>query len=286
MVLRVTTESSACRYGNHPERGDSGPWSLVGIAESETHSTGRRLHLGAGISLMESTDITSPVSPMTSSTTTTLDVFCADPLLRAPLAARLTGDGHLVRVHEAPQFDPEALAPGSAAVVIHPSATLDVLQGGWLPFTRQVIDRAPAVLVARAATIPRSLLAEVDPSRALVALDRDQLGSDWLQEVSVGVGRLVTGARDIAVTFRVSTDATSGLDTLTPNERAVLRLIAEGLSNSAIAEHQFVGERTVESHIRRIFAKLELPSSPAVNRRVLAARLGLGHGPGTLPIAD
>ena len=50
----------------------------------------------------------------------------------------------------------------------------------------------------------------------------------------------------------------------------MLDLLAEGLSNRAIAERLFVTERTVEAHVKQIFRKLELPASPDSHRRVLA----------------
>ena len=60
------------------------------------------------------------------------------------------------------------------------------------------------------------------------------------------------------------------LDTLTAREREVLALVAEGRSNRAIATQLFVTERTVEAHIKQIFAKLHLYEGPDSHRRVLA----------------
>ena len=57
---------------------------------------------------------------------------------------------------------------------------------------------------------------------------------------------------------------------LTDREREVLVLVAEGLSNTAIATRLFVTERTVESHTAQIFQKLGLQAEPGSNRRVLA----------------
>jgi DNA-binding NarL/FixJ family response regulator len=62
----------------------------------------------------------------------------------------------------------------------------------------------------------------------------------------------------------------SALAGLTPREREVLALVAEGRSNAAIARHFVVSERAVEKHISSIFLKLELPPSDADHRRVLA----------------
>jgi DNA-binding NarL/FixJ family response regulator len=57
---------------------------------------------------------------------------------------------------------------------------------------------------------------------------------------------------------------------LTPREREVLALLAEGRSNRAIAAALYVTERTVEAHIKQIFGKLGLREEPASHRRVLA----------------
>jgi DNA-binding NarL/FixJ family response regulator len=63
---------------------------------------------------------------------------------------------------------------------------------------------------------------------------------------------------------------TSALDTLTPREREVLALMAEGKANQTIAKMFVVSERAVEKHIANIFTKLDLPPSEQGHRRVLA----------------
>jgi DNA-binding NarL/FixJ family response regulator len=60
------------------------------------------------------------------------------------------------------------------------------------------------------------------------------------------------------------------LELLTPREREVLSLMAEGRSNSAIAEEIVVSERAVEKHVSNIFWKLDLPATGKDHRRVLA----------------
>ncbi|HYK68317.1 MAG TPA: response regulator transcription factor [Streptosporangiaceae bacterium] len=60
------------------------------------------------------------------------------------------------------------------------------------------------------------------------------------------------------------------LGRLSGRERDVLELMAEGRSNSAIAQRLFVSEKAVSKHSTSIFAKLDLPPSDDDNRRVLA----------------
>jgi DNA-binding NarL/FixJ family response regulator len=60
------------------------------------------------------------------------------------------------------------------------------------------------------------------------------------------------------------------LDVLSPREREVLSLMAEGRSNSGISRELWVTEATVEKHVRNILMKLRLPETDDVHRRVLA----------------
>src|SRR3712207_1391773 len=60
------------------------------------------------------------------------------------------------------------------------------------------------------------------------------------------------------------------LEALSPREREVLGLMAEGKSNHAIAEELIVSERAVEKHVTSIFSKLRLAPEPTTRRRVLA----------------
>jgi len=66
------------------------------------------------------------------------------------------------------------------------------------------------------------------------------------------------------------------LTQLTPREREVLELIAQGRSNQAIAERLVVTPRAVEKHVTSIFGKLRLPATSEDHRRVLATLTFLG----------
>ena len=68
------------------------------------------------------------------------------------------------------------------------------------------------------------------------------------------------------------------LGELTEREREVLTLLAEGLTNKAIATRLFVTERTVEAHVKQIFRKLHLGANPDSHRRVLAVLAYLRSG--------
>jgi DNA-binding NarL/FixJ family response regulator len=63
---------------------------------------------------------------------------------------------------------------------------------------------------------------------------------------------------------------TDPLEALTPREREVLALMAEGLSNNGIAERLTVGPPAVEKHVTQIFSKLDIGRDRAENQRVLA----------------
>ncbi len=73
------------------------------------------------------------------------------------------------------------------------------------------------------------------------------------------VARLLAGTRD-----------DGPLATLSPREREVLGLLAEGRSNRAIGEHLQLGPRAVQKHVTAVFAKLGLAADEDDNRRVLA----------------
>ena len=60
------------------------------------------------------------------------------------------------------------------------------------------------------------------------------------------------------------------LGELTPREREVLGLVAEGRTNAGIAKELWLTEKTVETHVRSILGKLELPQDGDTHRRVLA----------------
>ena len=69
-----------------------------------------------------------------------------------------------------------------------------------------------------------------------------------------------------------------GLQALSERELEVLALMAEGLTNAGIAQRLVLSDRTVESHVRRLFIKLDIPESANEHRRVLAVLTHLRGG--------
>jgi DNA-binding NarL/FixJ family response regulator len=95
-----------------------------------------------------------------------------------------------------------------------------------------------------------------------------------LEDFAAAVRRVAGGgsALDPAVVSEIvgRRRADDPLALLTPREREVLELMAEGRSNQGIAERLVVTERAVEKHVTSIFGKLQLPTEAADHRRVLA----------------
>jgi len=75
---------------------------------------------------------------------------------------------------------------------------------------------------------------------------------------------------DVVAQLLVARRTTDPLAALTAREREVLGLMAEGRSNTAIAEHLVVSAGAVEKHVGNVFTKLGLPPSDSDHRRVLA----------------
>jgi DNA-binding NarL/FixJ family response regulator len=80
----------------------------------------------------------------------------------------------------------------------------------------------------------------------------------------------------LVVELIAARSADDPLDDLTPREREVLALMAEGRSNGGIARRLWVTEGTVEKHVHGVFLKLRLPETDDDHRRVLAVVTFLG----------
>jgi DNA-binding NarL/FixJ family response regulator len=130
---------------------------------------------------------------------------------------------------------------------------------------------------------------ECDPAYALALLESGAEGRAYLLkerlhsprqllaaiETVASGGSLIDAKVVEALVGRRQGPQRSLLADLTAEERATLVEMARGSSNAAIAKRLRINQRTVERHIHTIFEKLELPSTPDVNRRVRAVLLYL-----------
>jgi DNA-binding NarL/FixJ family response regulator len=101
--------------------------------------------------------------------------------------------------------------------------------------------------------------------------DKDELARA-LREVVAGRSIVDPRIVDKLVSARLNDPR---IEKLTPREREILAMIAEGRSNTSIAESLDITKRAVERHINGIFLKLDLGEASDVNRRVKAALLYL-----------
>ncbi|MFI6938177.1 response regulator [Streptomyces sp. NPDC050418] len=95
-----------------------------------------------------------------------------------------------------------------------------------------------------------------------------------IAEFTAALDRVASGGTaldpEVVTQLAGASRRTDALATLTPREREVLSLMAEGRSNAAIAAGMHVSPGTVEKHVAALFGKLGLPASEDMNRRVLA----------------
>jgi len=131
-----------------------------------------------------------------------------------------------------------------------------------------------------------------EPRYALALLEGGSAGRAYLLKERVGdVAQLVAAIRAVAEGGSVidpkvveallsarTADAPTPLAGLTPRQRDVLRLMAEGRNNAAIAAELYLTERSVEKVINAIFLRLGLKWEESVHRRVKAVLLYLSEG--------
>lgn len=86
------------------------------------------------------------------------------------------------------------------------------------------------------------------------ALDLDAFGHAWTRGTNTSLGEAVSFATRARGTRRHR--PTAGWESVTPTEQEVVVLVAEGLTNKAIAERLFMSARTVQSHLTHVFAKV------------------------------
>lgn len=196
-------------------------------------------------------------------------------LLRSGLASLLTEFGHEV--------------VGTASDVVSTMALLDadpdlVMLDLRMPptYTTEGLQAAAAIRAERPGQAVLVLSQYVAPHQAMGLVSGDASGVGYLLKERItdpvhlheAITRLVAGETVIDPTvvhaMFAAARADDPLAELTEREREVLALMAEGRSNTWIAEHLCLTGRTVESHVRSIFARLGLLPASDDHRRVLA----------------
>ena len=162
-------------------------------------------------------------------------------------------DVAIIDVRMPPTHTDEGLRAAQAIHADHPEV-------GVLVFSQYIETRSAAELFAGAPAGVGYLLK-----------DRVADVGDFIEAISsVAHGGTVLDPEVVRQLLRATRRADS-LATLTPREKEVLSLMAQGRSNTAIADALVISPRVVEKHVASIFAKLGLAPSDDDNRRVIAA---------------
>jgi DNA-binding NarL/FixJ family response regulator len=161
-------------------------------------------------------------------------------------------DVALIDIRMPPSFTDEGLVAAEHIRSAFPGVGVLVLS--------QHLDARYALRVSEASPASTGYLLKDRVSDSRVLLEA-------LRRIAAG-GCVIDGS--IAESLVARASALARLDELTDRERGVLALIAEGLSNRAIAERLVVTPKTVETHIGQVFLKLGLHDASGEDRRVAA----------------
>jgi len=161
-------------------------------------------------------------------------------------------DVAIVDIRMPPTFTDEGLRAALELRTVHPAL-------GILMFSQYIETKYAAELLAGDASGIGYLLKDrvADVSDFVEALVRIASGGTALDP-------------EVVTQLMGASRRTDTLAVLSPREKEVLKLMAEGRSNAAIAADLVVSEGAVEKHVTNIFMKLDLPASQADHRRVLA----------------
>jgi DNA-binding NarL/FixJ family response regulator len=161
-------------------------------------------------------------------------------------------DAVVVDIRMPPAFSSEGLEAAQAIRERHPSVAVLVLsQHVDVAYAMKLVDERSE----RVGYLLKDRIADV---AALVDALRRVCAGETVVDPGL-VGELLDAPR-----------REDPLDELTPREREVLALVAEGRTDRGIAEALWLSPKTVETHVRTIFRKLDLPSAATENRRVHA----------------
>jgi DNA-binding NarL/FixJ family response regulator len=123
----------------------------------------------------------------------------------------------------------------------------------------------------------RELLAGGTGGIGYLLKDRVSDGAQFVDAVRRVAGGGTAMDPEVIARLLDRSSADGALGSLSPREREVLEMMAEGRSNAAIAQRLFITERAVAKHTSSIFLKLNLQPSDDDNRRVLAVLAYLGR---------
>ena len=203
-------------------------------------------------------------------------------LLREGLVLLLTSAGH--EVVAVAGTEPEILP----AILAH-RPDIAVLDVRMPPGFRDEGLRAALAARQRMPGLPVLVLSQyVEETYAAELLGAGAGGIGYLLKDRVGrveefleaLDRVAAGGTALdpeVVTELLTRRRSTPLDSLTPREREVLTLMAEGHDNTTIASTLVITERAVSKHIGNVFAKLGLPPTDSGHRRVLAVLAHLGR---------
>jgi DNA-binding NarL/FixJ family response regulator len=197
-------------------------------------------------------------------------------LLREGLIRLLTEHGHdvVAAVGDGPALVAAAAAhrPDICVVDVRmpPSHTDEGLRAAVT--VRAAWPGAPVLVLSQYVEVSYAQDLLADRAGAVGYLLKDRVAdiADFLEALDrVAAGGTVLDP-EVVAQLLVQRRAQDPLAPLTPREREVLALMAEGRSNTAIARLLVVSEGAVEKHVRNIFTKLNLPPDDEQHRRVLA----------------
>ena len=203
-------------------------------------------------------------------------------LMREGLRSLLAGEGHDVVAQvgdaEALRAAVRELRPELAIIDVRmPPTQTDEGARAAVELRGEQPDLAVLLLSQDVETRVALTLMEEQPSGFGYLLKDRVLAIDEFLDAVDRVGR-GGSAIDPEVVLRLMDrrDGVNRLAELTPRERELLGLIAEGHSNASIGKRLFLSQKTIDTHIHSILGKLGLPATPDQNRRVLAVLAYLG----------
>lgn len=203
-----------------------------------------------------------------------LKVFLVDDheVVRRGLISLLSSDPDLTVVGEAETVR-EALARIPA--LLPDVAVLDVRlpDGNGIELCRELLSRVPALrclMLTSDSSEEAALNAILAGASGYVVKDiRGMQLAQSIKDVGAGCSLLDNhAAAALMVRLRMGAQAPDPLAKLTEQERALLALLAEGLTNKQIAERMYLAEKTVKNYVSRLLAKLDM------QRRTQAAVFG------------